>query len=503
MRLRWFAVLVFALVAVPPLSASVETIPSNDLIITSLRTELDRVMQSPAMSTSKVGLLVRRLSDGRTLYSHHADVTLVPASNIKLVSTAAALHYLKPNYRFQTAVYGEPDPHGVLAGNLILEGKGDPWLLPERVWQLANKLYYNGLRRIRGDIIVDDRYFSGSRYALGHEQDRTSFSYMAPVGATSVSFNAIGVHVIPGRMAGQAAQILLEPRSKYATVEGTVETIRRGRTYISVDVVPQGSRSVVKVGGRISVNDTGRKYWRRIDNPPIYAGEVVRTALQQVGISVDGKVKTGLAPVDTDPFVRFGSPRLAEIVDRVNKHSNNFMAEQVARALGAEIFGPPGTWEKAVQAIDLFLLGKVGLEPNSYTLNNASGLHNVNRFSPEHIVKILEYMYRQPEISTEFIASLAVAGGAGTLAHRLRDTEAELMVRAKTGTLSISAALSGYVTVQSGEVLAFSMLVNDYPTPISEIWEAQDKVGTLLAKLTFDPPTPRQPATAASTLSID
>ncbi|MEO0815516.1 MAG: D-alanyl-D-alanine carboxypeptidase/D-alanyl-D-alanine-endopeptidase, partial [Myxococcota bacterium] len=298
--------------------------------------------------------------------------------------------------------------------------------------------------------------------------------------------------------------ILLEPRSAsaYAQIEGEVETIRRGRTWVDVSVDPHRDRSKIEISGKISANDSGRRYWRRVDNPPIYAGEVIKATMQQVGIRVDGRVVTGLAPNDRDPFMHMGSPPLAEIVDRVNKHSNNFMAEQIARALGAEVFGAPGTWDKAAMAIDTFLLEQVGLEAGSYTLNNASGLHDVNRFSPEHLVKILSYMYAQPDISTEFIASLAVAGGAGTLAWRLKDTDAERKVRAKTGTLSISAALSGFINSQNGEVLVFSMLVNDYQTAIAEVWEAQDKVGTLLASASIGPSTGRKSAPTASTVSI-
>lgn len=487
-----------------PASASTEhALDQERAVVTSLRGALDEVMGFPSLATAKVGLLVRRLSDGKTLYARNPSVDLVPASNIKLVSTAAALHYLKPNFRFRTEIYAEPDAAGIVKGDLVIKGYGDPWLVPERVWQLANRLYYNGIRRIRGNIIVDESHFAGDRRALGFEQDRTSFAYMAPVGALSVSFNTIGVHVRPGLEAGTAAEVLLEPRSRYAKLEGSVETIRRGRTYISVDVEPHKDRSIVTVSGQISSSDYGRRYWRRIDNPPVYAGELLRSTMEQVGIRVDGRVRTGLAPTDKAPFTQIGSPPLSALIDRVNKHSNNFMAEQIARAMGAEVFGAPGTWDKAVQAIDTFLVEQVGLAPDSYALNNASGLHDVNRFSPEQLVSILSYMYRQPELSTEFIASLAVAGGAGTLSHRLRDTDAELMVRAKTGTLSISAALSGYVTAQSGEVLAFSMLVNDYETAIAEVWEAQDKVGTLLAGISFGDMRTEDAAPTASTMSID
>lgn len=482
-----------------PLLAS-RTSNAEDDAFAALKQEIDDVMTWPALATSDVGFTIVRLSDGKTVYDRNGATKLVPASNMKLVSTAAALHFLKGNYRFRTEVYGEADADGVIRGDLTLKGYGDPYLTPERVWNFANRLYYSGVRRIRGNIVVDDSFFSGDPRAMGFEQDGTSFAYMAPTGALSVSFNALGLHVLPGKNPGDPAKLMLEPRSDYATIEGQVETIRRGRTRITVEVLPKRDRSVVVVSGQISSSDGGRRYWRRVDNPSIYAGEVFKATLQSVGIRVDGKVVPGTAPTGVDPLSFIGSPRLAEIIDRVNKFSNNFMAEQVARTLGAEIFGAPGTWEKAAQAIGTFLIREVGLEEGSYAVGNASGLHDVNELTPQQLVQILSYMHDQPEINTEYIASLAVTGGAGTLSHRLKDTEAALKIRAKTGTLSISAALSGFVSPRDRDTLAFSLLVNNYETPITEVWEAQDKLITLLAEFDrHDPKSKAAPLQAAAT----
>lgn len=498
--------LIAAILARPVASSTdPQTDPVESSVAESLRHDLDEVMGYSSLASAKVGLLVRRLSDGVTLYARNPSVDFVPASNIKLVSTAAALHYLKPNFRFKTEIYGKPDAKGVIRDDLVVKGYGDPWLIPERIWQLANRLYYAGVRRIRGAIVVDDSHLAGDARALGFEQDRTSSAYMAPVGALSASFNAVGLHIQPNPRGEGPAGIVTEPRSDYLKLEGSVKTIRRGRTSIRVDVEPYRDRSLLRVSGQISAADSGRRYWRRIDNPPIYAGEVIRRTLEDVGIRVDGAVRTGLAPDDEQPFVQLSSPPLSELIDRVNKLSNNFMAEQIARTMGAELFGAPGTWDKAVQAIDTFLVDHVGLAEGSYTMNNASGLHNVNRFSPEQIVQVLSYMYQQPGLSTEYVASLAVAGGAGTLSHRLRGTDAEFMVRAKTGTLSISAALSGYVATRGGETLAFSMLVNDYKTGIADVWEAQDQIGVVLAGWPSGQgdDTTEDPLPTVSTVSID
>jgi D-alanyl-D-alanine carboxypeptidase/D-alanyl-D-alanine-endopeptidase (penicillin-binding protein 4) len=207
--------------------------------------------------------------------------------------------------------------------------------------------------------------------------------------------------------------------------------------------------------------------------------------LKQVGITIKGRVQEGLMPEDAEIIAGVASPSLSEIVHRINKHSSNFMASQVAYILGAEVYGAPGTWEKGRQAIETFLEEQVGIARGSYVLGNASGLHDVNRLSPRQLVRVLDYMRRQPELAPEFLSSLAVAGSSGTLADRMRESDAERLLRAKTGTMSSALALSGYVTCQSGELIGFSLLINDYTTPIQELWAAQDALGALLAGTDF------------------
>lgn len=428
-----------------------------------------------------MGVVVQPLSEDRPLYAHEAETQFVPASNVKIVTTAAALHYLGPDFRFRTEVFGELGPDGVVEGDLYLSGDGDPWLVPERIWYLANRLFYAGVREVRGDLIIDDSFFPGPQFARGRGRDRSSYAYMAPIGAVSAGFNAISVHVYPGKSPGDAPKVLVEPRSEYGKIINRATTSSRRRTRLYVSVVPAGDRSMIVVSGRVAIHDAGRSYWRRIDQPALFAGDVLKTAMDQVGLPIHGRVRRGLVPASASKLLHLGSPRLAELVTKVNKHSNNFMADQIAYALGGHLYGAPGTWEKAKRAVQTFLAERVGIAPDEYAIENASGLHDVNRFTPSQIVRVLRYMHRQPNLRPEFVASLAVASASGTLSSRMRDTEAAGLLRAKTGTLSIASALSGYVTSHDGELLAFSILVNHYRAPLERVWDAQDTIGTLLA----------------------
>ncbi len=451
----------------------------------ALKQRLAELSVAPALSGAKVGLYVWRLDDQVELFAAGADDLLIPASNVKILTTAAALDYLGPEKRLRTEVFGEADERGVIRGDLVLKGWGDPWLIPERLWYLANRLRVQQVKAVRGNLVVDGSYFAPPFIANGWEQDRTSLAYMAPAGALSLGFNAVLVHVIPAPTAGTDATILIDPPSDYAAVEGAVATVARGRTQIEVDVEPLRDRSLIRVSGKINAKAGSRAFWRRIDNSAIYAGEVFKQLLKQVGITVTGRVQEGLVPEGAKQLAVIASPSLAEIVYRVNKHSSNFMATQLAFVLGAERFGAPGTWEKGRQAIELFLEEKAGIARGSYVLGNASGLHDVNQMTARQLVRVLEVIYRDPRLQPEFLASLAVAGSSGTLSERMRESEADHLLRAKTGTLSSASALSGYVTCRSGEVLAFAVLVNGHTVPVQEVWAVQDELGATLAAWDF------------------
>lgn len=474
------------------------------LSVDELKVQLASLLHEPALRRAHVGLDVVRLDTQQQVFGYRENVPLIPASNVKLVTTAAALDALSPDFQFFTNVYGNMGRDGRIAGDLFLQGDGDPYLIPERVWYLASRLSFLGLQQVLGDIVVDDSYFDGDRMANGWVEDRSSAAYMAPAGAVSVGFNAVMVHVAPSTQVGDLAHLFVDPVSDYAGVHNTVRTVAHGRTHVQVSVVPDGhGQSVIHVSGRIKAGDAGRAFWRRIDNPPMFAGSVLKNALKQVGIQFSGKIRQGRVPSDATHLLQYGSPRLAELLNPLNKYSNNFMAMQLGLALGAKRYGAPGTWDKAHRAIDGFLTETVKLVPKSFQINNASGLHSVNRLTPQQITQLLIYMYGQPQSFYEYATSLAVGAGSGTLQDRMLHSPAAHVVRAKTGTLSEASALSGYVVSADKIWLAFSFLINDY-RHLHDIWDAQDKLAALLAQTelgALQKPWVQSGAPAAPTLS--
>lgn len=454
----------------------------NEQASEDLQKSIQAVLSSSGLSGSTTSLIIKEPGAAQPLFSHNPDALLVPASTIKIFTTAVALDVLGPDYRFVTELRGSPNHnHSRIEGDLCLKGYGDPWLIPERLWHLTQRLKATGIRSITGNVVVDSTYFAGSQHANGIEQDDSSSAYMAPAGAVSVGFNVIQIHVRPNSKAGQPAIIYTEPASDHIVVEGAITTTSNGVSRYDVEVVPREGKSVVTLSGNISMKEKPRRWWRRITGPSLHAGSALHKLLLETGISLEGEVTTGSCSEDSVVVADTQSPRLADLISKVNKYSNNFMASQLARSVGAHIYGAPGTWAKGQKALQRFLTEQVGIAAKSFQIENASGLHNVNRISTAHVAKLLEYLYSRPRLRTEFINSLAVSGGTGTLEDRMENSVAYGVVRAKTGTLSIASALSGYISNSTGKPLIFSMITNNYKRGITTVLEAQNEIGRLLA----------------------
>jgi D-alanyl-D-alanine carboxypeptidase/D-alanyl-D-alanine-endopeptidase (penicillin-binding protein 4) len=234
----------------------------------------------------------------------------------------------------------------------------------------------------------------------------------------------------------------------------------------------------VLVEGRLPAGSRPQVFWRKIDDPAAYFGSTLKRLLELRGVKVTGGVKRGLVPPQARLVAVAQSESLAEIVRRLDKTSNNFVAEQLLKTLGAERKGPPGTWPKGVEAVEDFL-AEAGIPRGTYVMKNGSGLNDTNRFSARQTVTLLRDMWRRFPVMPDFLAALPVAGRDGTIRFRMDGTEGRL--RAKTGTLDNVTSLSGYVETAARERLVFSILVNDYPGRAHLTVRAVDAVGGALA----------------------
>jgi D-alanyl-D-alanine carboxypeptidase/D-alanyl-D-alanine-endopeptidase (penicillin-binding protein 4) len=453
--------------------------PSGD---DDLPRDLDTLVRGGVLGHSHAGVVVYSLDEGRVVYAFHPDELLNPASNTKIFTTAAALARLGSDYRFLTEVYVDAAPRdGVVEGNLTLRGHGDPSFVSERIWQMSNDLWHAGLREVKGDLILDDSAFDAVVEGPGWDQDRSDRAYMAPISGLSCNYSSFALFVAPGDRPGSKARVEIEPMSAYFKVDNRVLTgsgsRRLHKPSTSGHMNHDGYHVVVT--GRVPVGQPTTTLWRRVGDPTLYCGETVKELLARRGIKVHGKVRKATVAPTAVLFYTTESETLDLLIKRVNKQSQNFVAESILKTLGSR--DAPGSWPGGVDAVADFLDHEVGIPRHSYLMKNGSGLNDVNRFSPAQVVKVLAYMYPRLTLAPEYLSSLGIAGKDGTVRFRMGGTPAVGRVRAKTGTLEDVTALSGYAESASGHHYAFSILVNDYPDTLRQAIAAEDQIAVALA----------------------
>jgi D-alanyl-D-alanine carboxypeptidase/D-alanyl-D-alanine-endopeptidase (penicillin-binding protein 4) len=452
-----------------------------------LKGKLDDLFGAPWLAKSKVSVLVIESDTGRPLYARSDKTLLNAASNVKIVTSAAALALLGPEYRWRTtatvagSAQGAPLPaNGELAGDLFLRGFGDPTLNTEDLSSMVGDLAAMGLHKIHGGVVVDETFFDSAHVGPAYDQKKESYASRAPSSAASLNANVVAVTIVPALAAGGAARVVIEPASPYFTLGGRVVTSGEGPAAPTVETSEDsGGRTRIVVSGRVRLGSEPRTFYRRVVQPPLYLGYTLKQLLERHGITVGKPVRVGAAPAQAARLLAaHESAPLGVVVHDLNKRSNNFAAEQVLRTLGAEIVGRPGTWDKGIEAVSRYLTG-AGVRRGGYQMTNGSGLYDSNRFSAEQIVAVLRAAVRDFRISAEFMASLAVAGTDGTIAHRMGSSLAERYVRAKTGTLAGTSCLSGLAGSPGSVPLVFSFLMNDLANP-TEARRTQDRAAELL-----------------------
>ena len=454
------------------------------------------------------GLHVVDLETGKTVYSRNAAKLFVPASNAKLFSTSLALLRLGQNHRFRTVIAadGTPSEDGTLNSSLRLVGIGDPTLsgrsypyedAPIRgnplgpLEALADAVVAEGIRHIEGDIVGDDSAYVREPYPDGWAQEDASWEYGAPVSALTLHDNAFRLSIRPGTV-GAPAVLGFNPPVEYYTVRNHVKTTATGESRVFLDW-PQGERGL-HIWGQVSRQSGARAKLLAIRNPAHYAAWVFARALRERGVTYTGEITTrhqwmyevadfqrGAAPWVPAGVIlaeRY-SPNLFQILQWINKESQNLHAELVLREVGRvkRNIGSRAAGLSELRA----LLAEAGVSKYAYEFEDASGLSRLNLVSPEATVKLLRHVF----LSTErdgWLETLAVGGEDGTLSHRFRGTSTAGRVVGKTGTLTHSSALSGYLFPEDGRVLAFSIMINNYRSHSSYARRFLDRVVTELLR---------------------
>ena len=440
-----------------------------------LQKAISAVLKQKDVNASKVGIYVVDIESGEQIYGYHEEDLFNPASNTKLITAATALTRFGPSHTFATRISAESVKDGIIQGAIYLKGDGDPNLLYEDMVKWAIAIKRMGITKVEGDVLVDDTTFDPGYMPPGFDQKQEDASYRAPIGAVSVNFNYVAVTVEPGD-SGQA-KISLYPPNDHVVIENKAKTIKGKRQRISVKSVTTDAGTTIQVFGAIGMKASAGTWRKRIDNPSLFAGSVFKAALEDVGITVTGKVDKATRPSNTVSLVLHDSKPLLYHLMLMNKWSNNFIAEQVFRLLGEK--DDKVTTGQSYEAVDA-MLSAAGVS-GKYKVMNGSGLYTGNEFSPKQIGAVLRYMANH-KYGPEFAASLPISGEDGTLRKRLGDPNSAGQLRGKTGTLNEVTALAGYTKSKSGKQLAYVILFNDTPVKAWTLRNQQDQIARAIAQ---------------------
>jgi serine-type D-Ala-D-Ala carboxypeptidase/endopeptidase (penicillin-binding protein 4) len=458
----------------------------------ALEDALRRIVESGPLASSKTSVQVFDAETGKSVYSHNADLLLKPASNMKVITSATALALLRPEYRFRTSFYADsaPTPAGVVRGDFYIKGGGSPGLVGEEWWLIARKIRSLGITRIEGDIVGDDTYFDDVRRGPQWPSPSVDSAYNAPVSALSCFYDVVIVTVRPTAQ-GSPPEVLLDPFGSYFKIDNRAVTSGRGQD-LRVGRQWDGHDNIIHVEGRIGT-DTGPIAANKcVEEPTLYACSVFREAAGKEGIVVTGGIRRGTVPPGSRLLHVHESKPLADLIQDMNKESNNFMAESILKTIGAETAGPPGTSQKGAAAV-LRYLSSLGVKTEGLVIVDGSGLSPENRVSSDALARILLATHGNFQASPEFMTSLPIGGIDGTLDHRMIGSPATRNIRAKTGYINGVSALSGYAWNEHGRLLVFSILVNRIG---SSVWDVNRSVDRLCSAMvsssmrTSSPPSP-------------
>jgi len=510
---------------VPAQSPSPQPAPRNPIRISVGRTvapntraellaRIEEIVRQPALEPGFFVVKIVSLDTGNVIYEQSANKFVRPASNMKLYTVAAALDRLTPDYHFMTSVYAKERPDdGKIKGDLTIYGRGDPSLAArfnngdyfKGINDLADRIVTAGVKRVKGDLVGDESWFNGAPLGSGWEWDDLLWSYGAQVSALTVNDNAIDLTIKPGEKVGAPVVITSGPPATFMTITNRAITGPRG-SKSDLNIYRGVGANTLEITGTSPIGDNGFTGGAAIPDPALAFVSMLRDALAKRGVKIDGRIRTvdarsGASIVPNSPvaitqttsvppqpppveIASLQSPPFSLIASHTLKPSQNLYTEIILRTLGKlNSVSASQTNEEAGLIIVRNFLRQAGASESDLALNDGSGLSRNDMITANATVHLLTFMSKHRYFA-QFREALPIAGVDGTLRTRMKGTPAEGNLRAKTGSLSSVASLSGYVTTAAGEHLVFSMMLNNYPDAAALRRDSIDAIAVLLASFT-------------------
>jgi D-alanyl-D-alanine carboxypeptidase/D-alanyl-D-alanine-endopeptidase (penicillin-binding protein 4) len=456
--------------------------------VKQLQEKIERLLRLPELKVGFQGVLIRSLKDNSTLYSKNAENAFIPASNTKILTSAAALGLLGKDFSFTTYLkYGGTLREGTLKGELVLEGTGDPTFSLKDFQYLLRQLPQKGIKSVEGASISLQSAFEQESIGEGWSADDEPYAYQPPVSGFNLNGNTYDLYISPGEKQGDPVAVKTVPEIPENSIRVYATTGSREQ----ITLIPDHNDKILTIEGTYPLNAKPRTTpfdTLAVPNLVAFWQYQFLHAMKEIGIPLLGYKNSGI-PI-TKPLAEVKSPSLPTLLALMNKPSDNLVAECLFKAISHKLKGL-GSWKES-QKLTADYFKQIGLDPAQLSQRDGSGLSRQNLVSPNNIVRLLTLLSKSEDFPI-FYASLPIAGVDGTLKYRMKGTLAENNCRAKTGSLSSVSSLSGYVTTAEGEQLVFSILMNNHLCPNSKARQLQDKIVALLAEWRRKPhTTPKQ-----------
>lgn len=440
------------------------------------------------MRTATLGVSIVDAASGKTLFAQDADKEFAPASNFKLVDAASALAYLGPDHRFRTDLLERGTvANGVLSGDLILRGGGDPVLSRADLDRAAGAVVAAGITRITGTILSDDRVFDRQRYGGGWAWDDMPYYYQPPIQALAVDEGLAYVTVTPGAAAGDPVVATIEPNGGAMTVRSYAQTTPSGGTN-DVDCFRSPGSTQIEIVGHFPLGSAPFRFGCAVDDSSVYATGTLVQLLNDKGVAVGSapigpRVEVGMLDIEDPAFVgpldlpviwSHESAPLHDIIAKMMPPSDNFIAEHLFKMLPVAALHQRGTFDGGA-AVERKFIGSLGLDPRTLDNGDGSGLSQGDRVTPHDLTTILEWETRS-STGHYFIDALARAGINGTVRHHLLGSDAVGRVRAKDGYIWHVSTFTGYAQTKKHGLVIFSIMFNDANGLLKPFQRAQDRI---------------------------
>jgi len=463
----------------------------------SLQAGVEELMRSRKYDTGGLGVVFKDLSNDSIVIAINADNPMNPASVQKLVTGAAAFEILGPGYVHTTRIYIDGPfsrDSGIVDGNLYIRGAGEPGLNAEKIWLLVQHLRHRGIKRVRGDLIIDNFFFDDVGVGPGFSEEE-SRSYQSLISGLPANYSSVGVHHRPGKEVGDAVFIDMFPRVEGFKINNTATTVAGAKGKLDVSTQLSGGVTQINVKGTMGIDEqpgyTYRRMWQTWD---AFAGAFRAQCIEQ-GLRVDGRNVRRRTPdtlVTQGAFYAYGGEPLTEFIKHSFKWSSNFVSEMLFKTMGAIKHGQPGSWPKGTNVVLEWWESK-GL-PGTPQIINGSGMGGEfrargqadegtgrvryeNLISPRQTVELLAYVSKQKNYYPDFVAALPAAGVDGTLHSRFRRSKLRGVVRGKTGTLNSVkvSSLAGYMLLDD-KTYAFAIFCKNVGPNQFDNWIMQEQI---------------------------